>query len=230
MRLLTFVILFIQFASLTAQNYVGRWYLLDFMKARTGVISGTYFSKDSVKHFITDPALSGTYLEDLKYSYTYFKYQEYDIICQREGNVIYLMILKYINFNKSEIYVPTKYFYSVDEVKQFLQNINLGSQPFVPIYSESYLRTFTQLKPFHQISPKEFEKVMLNAFQLFDSFEKKYLNHKQVKANVLINIFISQALLKMGYCPFALSFPDILKQGEKMMKLSNQLDAYSKKW
>jgi hypothetical protein len=34
----------------------------------------------------------------------------------------------------------------------------------------------------------------------------------------------------MGYCPFALSFPDTLMQGEKMMKLSNQLDAYSKKW
>lgn len=230
MRLLTFVILFIQIASLTAQNYVGRWYLLDFMKARTGAISGTYFSKDSVKHFITDPFLSGTYLENLKYPYTSFKHQEYDIICQREGNIIYLIVLKYVNFNKSEIYVPTKYFYSVDEVKQYLQNTNWKSVPFIPIYSESYLRTFTQLKPFHQITTQEFEKVMLSAFQMFDSFEKKYLNHKQVKANVLINIFISQALLKMGYCPFALSFPDTLMQGEKMMKLSNQLDAYSKKW
>ncbi len=230
MRFLTSLAILIHFTNLTAQNYVGRWYLLDFMKARAGVISGTFFSKDSVKHFITDPGLSGTYLEDLKYSYTSFKHQEYDIICQREGNVIYLMVLKYINFNKSEIYVPSKYFYSVQEVKQFLQNINFGLEPFIPIYSESYIRTFSQLKPFHQISPKEFEKVMLNAFQLFDDFEKKYKNHKQVKANILMNIFISQSLIRLGYSPFALSFPDILMQGEKMMKLSSQLDAYSKKW
>lgn len=223
------LVFFIVF-SVQGQNYFGRWYLVDFMKSRTGVIAGTYFSKDSVKHFITDPFLSGTYIENLKFPYTRFNHQNYEIICQKESNVIYIIVLKYINYNQSEIYVPSKTFHSIDEVKQYLKNTSLTLQPFIPIYSERYLRTFSQLKPFHQITPKEFEKVMLNAFHLFDTFEKKYSNHKQVKANTLINIFISQSLLKMGYSPFAISFPEILTQGDRMMKLSNQLDAYSKKW
>ncbi len=222
--------IFFSFQLLNAQNYIGRWYLLDFMKARTGVISGTYFSKDSVKHFITDPFLSGTYLEDYKYAYTTFKHLNYDIICQRDVNIIYVIILHYVNFNKSEIYVPSKYFYSIEEVKQYLNKTNLNTVPFIPIYSETYLKTLPQLKAFHTITPKEFEKVILNAFKSFDEFEKKYPSHKEVKAKILINMFISQALIRMGYCPFAISFPETLIQGDNMLKLSDRLEAYSKKW
>jgi hypothetical protein len=229
MRIFTILLLSI-FYQLSAQNFYGRWYLLDFMKARTGVIHGTFFSKDSVKHFITDPFLSGTYLEDYKYPYTSFKHQNYEIICQRDGNVIYVIILKFINYNKSEIYVPSKYFYSIEEVRSYIHQQNFMNEPFIPIYSESYLRTFSQLKPFHTISNKEFEKVMLNAFKLFDDFAKNYKNPKQVKARVLINLFICQSLLRMGYSPFAVSFPERLIEGENMSKLSDQLDAYTKKW
>ncbi len=229
----SFLLIFtlLSFKVLYAQNYFGRWFLLDFMKSRTGVINGSYFSKDTVTHFITDPFLSGTYLENYKYPYHSFTHQNYEIICQKDRNVIYLIVLKYINYNKSEIYVPNQYFYSMNEVKRYLMNTALNSVPFIPIYSESYIRTLPQLKPFHNISPKEFEKVMLNAFQLFDEFEKKYQNQKkEVKAKVLINIFISQSLIRAGYCPFVLSFPEVLTQDENLKKLSERLEVYSNKW
>lgn len=223
--------LFLLFATnLNAQNFYGRWYLLDFMKARTGVIHGTFFTKDTVKHFITDPFLSGTYLDNLKYPYSTFKHLDYDIICQKDEKIIYVIVLKYVNHYKSEIYVPDKYFYSVDEVRQYLNKLNLKSEPFIPVYHESYLRTFSQLKPFHTITTSDFEKAILNAFKLFDEFEKKYKNHHLVKAHVLINLLISQSLIRLGYSPFVISFPEYLTQGKKMNQLSNQLDSYTKKW
>lgn len=217
--------------NLLAQPFYGKWYILDFSRCRAGELIGTYFSKDTLSHFVTDPQLTGNYKYFSHYKYDYFLHQNHYIIAismpTQQYNVI---ILRYINFNKAEIHFMDSSFASIPEIKQYLEKISLINKPFIPVFSDAYIRTFSSMKPFHTITKDEFAESVSVAMKEMDNFQAKFTNYKSVRADKLINILLSIQLLKRGYSPFAFIFPEVLLEGERMQKVSEQFEVYSHKW
>lgn len=223
--------LLIFFNHLFAQPFFGRWYLLDFSRCRAGELMGTNFTKDSASHFITDPQLTGNFKYFSHFKYDYFLYQNHYIIALNLPNQQYnVIILKYINFNKAEIHFMETSFSSISEIKQYLSKISLHETPFIPVYSDAYIRTFSSMKPFHTITQEEFAEAVYIAMKEMDNFQAKFTKYKSVRADKLINILLSIQLLKRGYSPFAFIFPESLLEGEKMQSVSEQFEAYTHKW